>query len=325
MSRTSPSRRSKPLLTRIRPGSVPDAALAVSCVAFVAVIGLADWLTGPDVSLVILYVLPVIVVTWLGRVRLGVITAFAVTVVGAGMAVIDPGTTTGAVWLWNAAVPFAFYVLVVWLVAGQRALLETQERRAATDALTGTLTRRAFYERVEIELERARREDRPIAFVYLDVDGLKEVNDTVGHAAGDELLRRFVDLTTAAKRGADLFGRLGGDEFALLLVGTDLAEATRVADRVLDRLQHGPGSASSASIGVVSCPHAPRQLEGIVRLADQLMYLAKRAGGAVVRATEFDPHPDIDLRSSPSSTQPTSTSPRPGRRPPPGTPSGPPS
>ncbi len=302
-----PSQHRPPPLFRVRPGSVPDAVLAVGAAAVIALIGLADWLTGPDVSLVILYLLLVMATTWLGRVRLGIVTAFVVTVVGAGIAEIDPGATTGAVWVWNAAVPFAFYLLVVWLVAGQRALLETQEQRATTDPLTGTLTRRAFYERVEIELERARREHRPIAFVYLDVDGLKEVNDAVGHAAGDEHLRRVVDLTTAAKRSADLFGRLGGDEFALLLVGADLAEATAVADRVLACLRNGPGVASSASIGVVACPHAPSQLEGIVRLADQLMYLAKRSGGAVVRATEFDPHPDIDLRSA-----------LPNRRPPPG-------
>jgi diguanylate cyclase (GGDEF)-like protein len=307
MPKSSHLRRHQPLLDRVRPGSVPALLLTLGCLAVVALIGLADWLTGPDVSLVILYVLPVMVATWLGRTGLGIITAFMVTAVGAGIADIDPGAATGAVWAWNAVVPFAFYLLVVWLVASQRALLETQEQRAATDTLTGILSRRAFYERVEIELERARREDHPIAFIYLDVDGLKEINDTIGHAAGDEHLRRVVDLTSASKRRADLFGRLGGDEFALLLVGADLAEANRVAERVLDQVQHGPGMASSVSIGVVACRHAPQQLEGMVRLADQLMYLAKRSGGAIVRSTEFDPHPDIDRSSA-----------LPDRRPPPG-------
>jgi len=305
MSDPTSSPRPRPLLTRVRPGSVPPVVIAALCAGFIAAVGLADWLTGPDFSLVIFYVLPVMAATWLGGRRLGLGTAVGASSVGAAIAVVDPGAASTGVWLWNAVVPFAFYLLVVWLVAGQRSLLESQEERATTDPLTGVLTRRAFYERVEIELERARRENLPIAFVYLDVDGLKEVNDTIGHAAGDELLRRVVTLTDTAKRGSDLFGRLGGDEFALLLLGTDLGEATKVAERVLDRLLHEPGGSSSASIGVVACPHAPRELEGTVRLADQLMYLAKRAGGAVVRATEFDPNPPIDLRTPSHPARPT--------------------
>jgi len=263
---------------------------------FVVAVSVADWLVGPNVSLVIFYVLPVIAATWLGRIRTGVILAVLVTVVGGSIAAADPGTATDVVWLWNAAIPFAFYLLVVWLVAGQRTLLEIESRRATTDPLTGALTRRAFYEQADIDLDRARREHRPVAFIYLDVDGLKVVNDTIGHAAGDELLVRFAVVTRSAKRSSDQFGRLGGDEFALLLVGADLTEATAVAERVLDRLRHAPGLESSASVGVVACPKTPGQLDGLVRLADQLMYLAKRSGGSVVRAIEYDPQPAIDLR-----------------------------
>jgi diguanylate cyclase (GGDEF)-like protein len=292
----SQSLRSKLLLTRIRPGSVPASLVLLGGVLFAVLVGVVDWLTGPNVSLVILYVLPVVAVTWLTRVALGVAIAAAVSLGSLLIALLDPGANNGGVWLWNAIVPFAFYLLVVWLVAGQRQLLEDHERLADVDVLTGVLSRRAFYDRVEIELARARREDGPLAFVYLDVDGLKEVNDSISHAAGDELLRRFVEMTARTLRPTDLFGRIGGDEFALLLPGATPIQAEGVADRVLEQLRTGPGVSSTASIGVVSCTHAPEQLDGVVRLADQLMYMAKRDGGGVVRATEFDPHPTIDLR-----------------------------
>ena len=184
----------------------------------------------------------------------------------------------------------------MWLVAGQRQLLEDHERLADVDMLTGVLSRRAFYARVDIELARARREDGPIAFVYLDVDGLKEVNDTISHAAGDELLRRFVDLTERCSGRPTCSAASEATSSPCCSRAPRPIQAKRIADRVLDQLRNGPGVSSTASIGVVSCTHAPEQLDGVVRLADQLMYMAKRDGGGVVRSTEFDPHPTIDLR-----------------------------
>jgi len=108
--------RRAPLLTRVRPGSVADVWVMAAGLVFVVAVSMADWLTGPDVSLVIFYVLPVVAAAWLGRVRTGVILAVLVTTIGGAIAAADPGAATGAVWLWNAVIPFAFYLLVVWLV-----------------------------------------------------------------------------------------------------------------------------------------------------------------------------------------------------------------
>jgi diguanylate cyclase (GGDEF)-like protein len=288
--------RSKLLLTRIRPGSVSTGLVVLAGLVFAALVGVADWLAGADLSPAIFYVLPVVAVTWLTRVSLGVAVAAAVSIESLVIAEHHPGPMSGGMWAWYVVVPFAFYLVVIWLVAGLRQLLDDHERQADIDVLTGVLSRRAFYDRVEIELARARRQDGPVAFVYLDVDGLKEVNDTISHAAGDDLLRRFVRLTAHSLRATDLFGRIGGDEFAILLAGATRSQAESVADRILDELHNGPGVSSTASIGIVACVHAPEQLDGVVRLADQLMYVAKRDGGGVVRATEFDPHPTIDLR-----------------------------
>ena len=245
----------------------------------------------------ILYVLPVVAVTWLTRVSLGVAVAAAVSLGSLLIAELDPGANSGGVWLWNAIVPFAFYLLVVWLVAGQRQLLEDHERLADVDALTGVLSRRAFYDRVEIELARARREDGPLAFVYLDVDGLKEVNDTISHAAGDELLRRFVELTDRTPATHRPVRPDRRRRVRPAAAGRHLAAGRGRRRPGARAAAQRPGRRRRrASIGVVACTHAPEQLDGVVRLADQLMYMAKRDGGGVVRATEFDPHPTIDLR-----------------------------
>ncbi len=89
--------------------------------------------------------------------------------------------------------------------------------QALTDPLTGVLNRRGFLDAAERELARARRYEHPFALAYVDVRGLKAVNDTEGHLAGDELLREAAGLLTDSARADDVVGRIGGDELALLL------------------------------------------------------------------------------------------------------------
>ena len=109
----------------------------------------------------------------------------------------------------------------------------TITRIAATDDLTGLANRRCFYESLEKAVSLARRHGSPLTLVSFDLDGLKRVNDSAGHAAGDEVLASFAALLAALCRVEDLPARLGGDEFGLLLPGTDLHGARGLAERVL--------------------------------------------------------------------------------------------
>ena len=103
---------------------------------------------------------------------------------------------------------------------------------ARTDVLTGLLNRRAFEERFDEELERSRRECRPLSVVVGDLDGFKLVNDRGGHQAGDDALRRLASELNAWKRKADVAARVGGEEFALLLPATQEKGALELADRI---------------------------------------------------------------------------------------------
>src|SRR5207248_8003467 len=103
---------------------------------------------------------------------------------------------------------------------------------AMTDPLTGVLNRRGFTEAAERELARARRYDRPVALAFVDVRGLKAVNDSEGHLAGDVLLREAAGMLQDSARADDVVGRIGGDELALLLGEQSNEGATVVANRI---------------------------------------------------------------------------------------------
>jgi len=160
----------------------------------------------------------------------------------------------------------------------------TITRIAATDHLTGLANRGHFYESLEKAISLARRHGYPLALVSLDLDGLKRVNDSAGHAAGDEALASFAALLGDLCRAEDLPGRLGGDEFSVLLPGIELNGARGLADRVLAAVRSSEALAArgvTVSGGVAQW--TPDELpDDLLRRADEALYAAKRGGGDAV-------------------------------------------
>jgi diguanylate cyclase (GGDEF)-like protein len=140
-----------------------------------------------------------------------------------------------------------------------------------TDPLTGSLNRRGFEERVDAELSESARSGRPFTLVLIDLDDFKSVNDTHGHAAGDELLRWVVGSVETMLRPFDATGRLGGDEFAILLPGAARADALEIAARVRQALDER----ISATMGVATFPIDGADREELHQRADAELYSAK--------------------------------------------------
>ncbi len=148
---------------------------------------------------------------------------------------------------------------------------------AITDPLTGALNRRGFMDAAERELARARRYDRPFAIAYIDVRGLKRVNDTEGHLAGDELLREATQLVKDSARADDVVGRLGGDEIGLLLVEQARESAATVAERIRAKVpERRDGSPIRTpwdlTIGVAAFPDDGQTVEELLAAADRRLY-----------------------------------------------------
>ena len=161
---------------------------------------------------------------------------------------------------------------------------EALRRQATTDELTGAANRRRFFELARGELKRAARHQEPVAVAFVDVDDLKRVNDTSGHAAGDQALRAFVDTCRRCIREIDVLARMGGDEFALLLPETTLDQAYATVERVRVALEGrttdlvGDPLSITVSAGVVGVLGDAETLESLLKRADQALYRAKNSG-----------------------------------------------
>jgi diguanylate cyclase (GGDEF)-like protein len=154
---------------------------------------------------------------------------------------------------------------------------------ATRDHLTGLPHRRVFEEWLALELERARRHWRPFVVGLADVDDFKRVNDTLGHAAGDRVLRRVGAALAGLGRGIDVVARYGGEEFALLLPETDDEGAAAFGERLrraVEAAQAGEAAPVTLSVGlyVVRPEDLDRAPDELVRRADHALYDAKRAG-----------------------------------------------
>jgi diguanylate cyclase (GGDEF)-like protein/PAS domain S-box-containing protein len=180
----------------------------------------------------------------------------------------------------SAAYEIAFVIALVCTAAmsGWQAQNHNRQHRALstasrTDPLTGCLNRRGFEERAEAELGAMARSGSRGAIVVFDIDHFKPVNDTFGHAAGDQLLCWFASTLEAAVRPTDAVGRLGGDEFALLLAEVDADSANERAERVQRALRER----APASLGVAVFPDDGTDLELLCRRADGRLYASREA------------------------------------------------
>jgi diguanylate cyclase (GGDEF)-like protein len=191
--------------------------------------------------------------------------------------------------------------------------LELQLRRdALVDPLTGIANRRAFFDRGNRILARVGASRGSVALLMIDLDLFKRINDSLGHEAGDRVLRAFSGITASLLRPTDLFARTGGEEFACLLPNVTTADAVRVAERIrLLVAAHAPAigmpGALTVSIGVATATAAGYGLDSLMETADRALYAAKANGRNRVEAAAED---DLDLRTDEWPVDPACVAPR---------------
>lgn len=176
----------------------------------------------------------------------------------------------------------AIAMSTVFLLASDFSL--AMKSLAVQDQLTGLLNRRGFGERGAEAYRTATRDNAPIAVIVADIDRFKDINDGFGHAVGDLAISHFADVLKTEQRASDFAARLGGEEYALVLPGTDLPRAVRVAERLRERIAEATMQTDdgelriTASFGVAALTAADTCLSDVIVRADRAVYQSKREG-----------------------------------------------
>lgn len=262
--------------------------------AGVVVIAALDYWTGPDIGFSLFYLVPILIAAR----DLPQAHAVAVAIVAAGgWLVADAGwhglTMVGA---WNGVTRLVIFTGAAVAVSRMRAdhdrlaslneqlqvLFDQEQRVARTDGLTSLGNARLFADEYARSVARWRRSAGPMAVACIDLDNFKTINDTRGHAAGDDVLKQMAAAMTTVLRAGDVAVRLGGDEFAILLHDCPPEAGALIANRVLALLRSLTAEFRDlqlgASIGLACFDVPPAEPEQALRAADRALYQAKARG-----------------------------------------------
>ncbi|MCL7931197.1 diguanylate cyclase [Halomonas llamarensis] len=185
-------------------------------------------------------------------------------------------------------------------ISSRKEMEEQLRTLAMHDPLTGLFNRRSFMEAMDSEYGRVKRRDNyPTSILMLDIDHFKRVNDTYGHAAGDDILKTFAHTIDENLRENDVFGRLGGEEFAILLPDTDQAGSAHVAEKVRAAVEgmrvqaEGETICITTSVGIAMLSASDKRPDGALARADAALYRAKQSGRNRVEHADSTTEPPI--------------------------------
>jgi diguanylate cyclase (GGDEF)-like protein len=289
------------------PSSRQFVTLALAgCVVF---LGIADYLTGPDVGFSLFYLAPIVWSAW----HLDRPTSLALVVLASGFWL---GAEIGwrginVISLWNGFTRLGIYLGMAWLTsllrAEQRqlhelnsklqAMLDHEQLLARTDSLTALPNRRLFVDELKRAIARSHRTDTPLAVVYVDLDNFKPYNDRHGRLAGDAVLRSLADVLKTYAAGNSVAARLGGDEFGVLLEQCAEPAADSIGRRLFQDLTVIVGNLTTDTVGInmgVACFERPPLLpEAVIDLADAAMFCAKAQGHNGIYVTHIGAEPGL--------------------------------
>lgn len=260
--------------------SLFGATLIVTLVT--AGLGCIDFMISSEISFSVFYLIPVTLAVFLSGRRLAFVFSVICALVWIA-ADISSGLKYSSwyVPVWNTLVRLIYFVFHSMLLSQLLLTIQTVEKTALYDALTKAANWRLFEQYTQQILLQAHRKPITITMAYIDLDHFKQVNDSFGHAVGDQVLMVIASAIQAEIRAQDLLARLGGDEFALVLLDAQFDDASNVLQRIrsaVDRHMYMNGWPITLSIGAMVFVRPAQTIEPMLKLVDDLMYDVKNNG-----------------------------------------------
>jgi diguanylate cyclase (GGDEF)-like protein len=260
-------------------------------VVLLAAIGVGDSMSGPQLSLSSLYLIPILIVTWKISGKAGIAMSCLAYSLWTGVNLHTGETNVSASYVYSEGIiKLATALLFILLLSKLKQSLANEARLARHDFLTRLANRTAFYETVGTEMSRCRRFGHVLSIAYIDLDNFKQLNDRLGHRAGDNALKAIAEVMRTTLRSTDVPARLGGDEFAVMLTEADASAAAKAVrmlhSRLLKRMQKR-GWPITFSIGLATFAAIPGSVDEMIKRADGLMYLVKKDGKGDIKTEVF--------------------------------------
>jgi diguanylate cyclase (GGDEF)-like protein len=265
--------------------------IASTSLIMIIALSTIDHATGFDLSFSIFYLVPVVFASWYGTPITGAFVFFLSAVAWMIVDLAAGNNYSSTVYpYWNACIRLGFFFVIYRLITTIKIKIDTERKSARLDRLTGTMNTHFFGEASETVFQLAKRNEKPVAMGYLDIDNFKQVNSTHGHPAGDRVLAAVASILMKSVRYTDFVGRPGGDEFAILMPDTKPSDALTMFNNLHQKLiaeMSAQGWQIECSIGVAAFKTAPETVAEAIRLAEELMYEVKSQGKNAVLIKMF--------------------------------------
>lgn len=264
----------------LTPGDLPPRGALIASILVMVAVFVLDVLTPPDIRLHVLYIFPLAAIALHSTRMTAILSALALSVAFQFSTFSFHGIPSGPLVV-DALIAFASSVLTIALARATRDSHLATVNLATTDWLTGLHNRRKFMSIADMEIARQKRYGGVFSLAVIDLDKFKELNDSLGHQAGDMALKLLADVLRKHTRQTDSIARLGGDEFAILMPNTDEAECKSLCQLLSARIAKRMADATfavTASIGHSTFEQVPESTAYALQQADKAMYAAKARG-----------------------------------------------
>lgn len=279
--------------TSFNPDHWNCSVLLITILGLIIVIGVLDRVTSEEIAIELFYLVPIAMAFWHAGKNWGMATVAASATAWLTSDLLSKSIQDNLlIHACNVVVHFGFFLVVGLLLSALRQSLDKERSYNRTDYLTKAVSRRFFFDLIQMEIDRLARYRRPFSLLYFNLDNFKILNERRGQAVGDQVLCLMVDCLRLHLRTTDTVSRLGGDEFAVLLPETARPEAEVVTQKLRDELYQIMRSHDfqvTFSVGVLTCIRTPESVDDLIKKADELMCEIKKLGKNGVCHAEYNP------------------------------------